>query len=116
MREPRTSRMMRTLLAGVGVLALLPVSHPFSLPARQARLPRAAQRAQRVVLQEIEPDEYIPGLDVDVRLPLCVKSSSVALTVFCRCAVSAAAGGAPWLHAPLQRGHGPLHGLARCAD
>ena len=58
---------MRTLLT----LALLPVSHPFSLPARQARLPRAAQRVQRVVLQEIEPDEYIPGLDVDVRLPLC---------------------------------------------
>lgn len=61
---------MRTLLSAV-VLALLPVSHPFSLPARQARLPRSAQRAQRVVLQEIEPDEYIPGLDVDVRLPLC---------------------------------------------
>ena len=61
---------MRTLLSAV-VLALLPVSHPFSLPARQAQLPRVAQRAQRVVLQEIEPDEYIPGLDVDVRLPLC---------------------------------------------
>ena len=60
--------MARTLLAVV--LALLPVSHPFSLPARQARLPRTAQRAQLVVLQEIEPDEYIPGLDVDVRLPL----------------------------------------------
>jgi len=55
---------MRTLLSAV-VLALLPVSHPFSLPARQARLPQSAQRAQRVVLQEIEPDEYIPGLDVD---------------------------------------------------
>lgn len=41
------------------------MSHPFSLPARQARLPRTAQRAQLVVLQEIEPDEYIPGLDVD---------------------------------------------------
>ena len=61
---------MRTLLSAV-VLALLPVSHPFFLPARQAQLPRVAQRAQRVVLQEIEPDEYIPGLDVDVRLPLC---------------------------------------------
>jgi hypothetical protein len=52
---------MRALL----VLAFLPVSQPFSLPARQARLPRVAQRAQRVVLQEIEPDEYIPGLDVN---------------------------------------------------
>ena len=62
---------MRTLLKSAVVLALLPVSHPFSLPARQAQLPRVAQRAQRVVLQEIEPDEYIPGLDVDVRLPLC---------------------------------------------
>ena len=58
--------MMRALL----VLAFLPVSQPFSLPARQARLPRVAQRAQRVVLQEIEPDEYIPGLDVNVRLPM----------------------------------------------
>ena len=61
---------MRTLLALVA-LTLLPVSHPFFLPARQARLPRAAQRAQPIVLQEIEPDEYIPGLDLEVRLSLC---------------------------------------------
>jgi hypothetical protein len=61
---------MRTQL--VVVLALLPVSRPYSLPARQARLPpRAAQRARRVALQEVEPDEYIPPLDVDVRLPRC---------------------------------------------
>lgn len=65
------SRKMRTQLAVV--LALLPVSQPYSLPARQARpqLLRAAQRARRVALQEVEPDEYIPELDVDVRLPRC---------------------------------------------
>ena len=60
---------MRTQLAVV--LALLPLSRPYSLPARHARLPRAAQRARRVALQEGEPDEYIPPLDVDVRLPHC---------------------------------------------
>ena len=57
---------MRSVL--IFVLALLPVSRPYSLPARHARLPRAAQRARRVALQEVEPDEYIPPLDVDVRL------------------------------------------------
>ncbi len=61
---------MRSVL--IFVLALLPLSRPYSLPARQARLPRAAQRARRVaLLQEVEPDEYIPPLDVDVRLPHC---------------------------------------------
>lgn len=35
----------------------------FFLPARQVRLQRAAQRT---VLQAIEPDEYIPGLDLEV--------------------------------------------------
>ena len=60
---------MRTQLAVV--LALLPLSRPYSLPARHARLPRAAQRARRVALQEVEPDEYIPPLDVNVRLTHC---------------------------------------------
>jgi hypothetical protein len=54
---------MRSVL--IFVLALLPVSRPYSLPARQARLPRAVQRARCVALQEVEPDEYIPPLDVD---------------------------------------------------
>ena len=48
------------------LLALVPASCSFYLPARQARLPRAA----RIVLQETEPDEYIPGLDLEVHPPL----------------------------------------------
>ena len=78
---------MRSVL--IFVLALLPVSRPYSLPARHARLPRAAQRARRVALQEVEPDEYIPPLDVDVRLPRCVRKSSRALRSRC-CATAQA--------------------------
>jgi len=87
---------MRSVL--IFVLALLPVSRPYSLPARHARLPRAAQRARRVALQEVEPDEYIPPLDVDVRLPHCEEVlQSVALTVLCHCAGYSGEDGASWL-------------------